>query len=316
MYCVRKTPLVACLVLVMVCMFSMAAYARDTIRFASVSWTGVTVKTELAVSVLKSLGYQAENYMLSVPVVYKSMDTGEADVFLGNWMPSMKTIAETYFDKGTVVKSIANMEGAQYTLAAPKYVIEGGLKDFSDIAKYADKLGNKLYGIEEGNDGNEIIQAMIDKNMFGLGSFELVPSSEAGMLGQVQDKIRTGEWIVFLGWTPHYMNEIMDIGYLTGSTDDTFGGNDGLATVYTNYRKGFEKEEPNVMAFVKNLRFPLAMMNQIMTKMHKDSNLTPLKAGLSWVKAHPEVYKAWLAGVTTKDGKPALPAWEAWLKKQ
>lgn len=316
MYCVRKTSLAVCLVVLMVLTMAMTAHARNTIRFASVSWTGVTVKTEVSVSVLKALGYQAENYMLSVPVVYKSMDTGEADVFLGNWMPSMKTIAETYFKKGTVVKSIANMEGAQYTLAAPKYVIEGGLKDFSDIAKYADKLDGKIYGIEEGNDGNEIIQGMISKNLFNLGSFELIPSSEAGMLGQVQDKIRNKEWIVFLGWTPHYMNEIMDIGYLTGSTADTFGPDDGMATVYTNYRKGFETEHPNVMRFVTNLTFPLSMMNQIMTRMHKDADLTPLKAGLDWVKEHPEVYRTWLDGVKTADGKPALPAWEAWLKKQ
>lgn len=314
MYCSRKAPLTALMVLLLLLSLTVAAHARDTIRFASVSWTGVTVKTELGVSILKALGYDAENYMLSVPVAYKSIATGEADVFLGNWMPSMTGIAQPYFDDGSVVKSVANMDGAQYTLAAPSYVIKGGLKDFSDIAKYADKLDHKIYGIEEGNDGNEIIQAMIDKDMFGLGSFELIPSSEAGMLGQVKDCIRTGKWAIFLGWTPHYMNEIMDIGYLTGSTDDTFGGNDGLATVYTNYRKGFDAEQPNVMAFVKQFKFPLSMMNQIMTRMYENPDLKPLAAGLAWVKQNPDAYRGWLKGITTKDGKPALVAYEAWLK--
>lgn len=310
-----KKPLLALALALALMVTAVPSQARETIRFASVSWTGVTVKTELGVSVLKALGYDAENYMLSVPVAYKSMATGEADIFLGNWMPSMTSIAQPYFDDGSVVKSIANMEGAQYTLAAPTYVIEGGLKDFSDIAKYADKLDNKIYGIEEGNDGNEIIQAMIDKDMFGLGGFELIPSSEAGMLGQVKECTRTKKWAVFLGWTPHYMNEILDMGYLTGSTDETFGGNDGMATVFTNYRKGFDAEQPNIMAFIENFTFPLSMMNQIMTTMHENPDVKPREAGLAWIKAHPEVYKKWLDGVTTKDGKPALPAWEAWLKK-
>ncbi len=306
--------LAVCLLLSALC--GAPAYAREAIRFASVSWTGVTVKTELGVSILKALGYKAESYMLSVPVAYKAMDTGEADVFLGNWMPSMKTLAETYFAKGTVVKFVPNMTGAQYTLAAPAYVLEGGLKDFSDIVRYADALDHKIYGIEEGNDGNEIIQAMIDADMFGLGSFDLIPSSEAGMLGQVQDAVRNKRWIVFLGWTPHYMNEVMDLGYLTGSTDETFGPENGMATVYTNYRAGFDAEQPNVVRFLANFTFPLDMMNQIMTALHEDESIAPLAAGLAWIRRHPDISRQWLTGVTTRDGKPALPVWEAWLNAQ
>ena len=281
--------------------------AEKTIRFASVSWTGVTIKTELAVHILKTLGYKTSNVMVSVPIVYNALATNEADIFLGNWMPSMGSIANPYFEKGTVVQYVANMPGAKYTLAVPTYVYEGGLKDFSDISKYADKLDHKIYGIEEGNDGNEIIQAMIDKNMFDLKGFSLVSSSEQGMLSQVQAFGRDQKWIVFLGWAPHYMNEIIDMKYLTGSQADTFGDNDGTATVYTNIRKGFDAEEPNVALFLKNLTFPVSMINQIMGTMHKDTNLQPKEAGLAWLRQHPDVYKRWLEGVKTADGKPALP---------
>ncbi len=66
----------------------------------------------------------------------------------------METIANKFFRKGTVVKYTANMPGAKYTLAVPACAYKGGLRDFSDIAKFADKLENRIYGIEEGNDGN------------------------------------------------------------------------------------------------------------------------------------------------------------------
>ncbi len=293
---------------------ALCAQAQEKkIKIASVSWTGVTAKTDMAVAILDSLGYEAENVMVSVPIAYKAMATGEADAFLGNWMPSMETIAEKYFKDGSVVKYAVNMPGAKYTLAVPTYCAEAGLKDFKDIATFGDKLDWKIYGIEEGNDGNEIIQNMIDKNMFDLGKFTLEASSEVGMLSQVQGVVKEKKCIVFLGWSPHSMNERIDMTYLTGSDAGTFGPDDGTATVWTNIRKGFDAEQPNVARLLKQLTFPVPMMNEIMTAIHKDKNLTPGQSGLIWLKAHPATYEKWLEGVTTKDGKPAVPAFTAYL---
>ncbi len=287
---------------------------KNEVRFVSVSWTGVTAKTDLGVKIMEALGYEADNTMVSVPIVYKALDLGEADVFLGNWMPTMETIANQYFEKGSVIKYVASMPGAKYTLAVPTFVKEAGLAHFKDIAKYADRLNNRIYGIEEGNDGNEVIQKMIDENLFGLGDFELVPSSEVAMLSQVQAFIKEGKWIVFLGWSPHYMNQIIDMDYLDGSTAETFGPDDGTATVYTNIREGFDREMPNVAHFLKNFKFPIPMMNEIMTMLYEDEDLAPIDAALKWVKANPDIYKGWLEGVKTVDGEPALPAFEVYLR--
>ncbi len=285
------------------------------INIASVGWTGVTIKTEIAVAILNSLGYEAKNLTMSVPITYMALSKGDADFFLGNWMPSMANIAGKHFDNGTVIKYTPNMTGAKYTLAVPSYCIKEGLKDFSDIVKFGDALEWKIYGIEAGNDGNMIIQDMIDKNLFGLGKFSLVASSEMAMLAQVQSFVQQKKPIVFLGWAPHSMNERIDMSYLTGSTDKTFGGNDGTATVWTNTRKGFEKDLPNVAAFLKNFTFPISMVNQIMTTIHTQNGTSPKEAGLAWLKQHPDTYRRWLTGVTTVDGKKAAPAFEAALAK-
>jgi glycine betaine/proline transport system substrate-binding protein len=305
--------LFACVLLAFILSFATGAPAAEKIKLASVSWTGVTIKTEIAIAVLDSLGYEAENTVLAVPFVYSALSTGSVDAFLGNWMPSMASIADKFFDDGSVIQYVANMPGAKYTLAVPTYCAEGGLKDFSDIAKFGDKLDYKIFGIEAGNDGNLIIRDMIEKDMFGLGEFELVPSSEVAMLAEVQSRVKQKRWIVFLGWAPHSMNERIDMTYLTGSTNETFGPNDGTATVWTNIRKGFAEDQPNVAQLLKNMKFPVSMMNQIMTNLYGDKSLTPLKAGLTWVKAHPASYQGWLEGVTTVDGKPAVPAFEAYL---
>jgi glycine betaine/proline transport system substrate-binding protein len=99
--------------------------------------------------------------------------------------------------------------------------------------------------------------------------------------------------------------------YLTGG-DTTFGPNYGGAIVYTNARGGFVEKCPNVGRLLGNLRFSLtgedAMMSSIMLK-HE----SPQQAVSTWLAAHQDVLKTWLAGVTTFDGKPGLPVVRAKL---
>uniref|UniRef100_UPI002E17D31C glycine betaine ABC transporter substrate-binding protein n=1 Tax=Vibrio anguillarum TaxID=55601 RepID=UPI002E17D31C len=137
---------------------------------------------------------------------YSSMANGDIDVFLGNWMPTMEGDIAKYREAGTVETLRANLEGAKYTLAVPKYVYDAGVHSFADIAQFSDKFRGKIYGIEPGNDGNRLIQSMVDENAFELNDFSVVESSEAGMVSQVARSVRRNQWIVFLGWAPHPMN--------------------------------------------------------------------------------------------------------------
>ena len=59
----------------------------------------------------------------------------------------------------------------------------------------------------------EVIQDMIDKDAFGLKGFEVVESSEQGMLAQVTRADRKKQAIVFLGWEPHPMNSSFKLTY-------------------------------------------------------------------------------------------------------
>lgn len=290
-----------------------AGYAGqcDSVRFSDVGWTDITATTALTSVVLQKLGYETSTQMLSVPVTYKSLENGDIDVFLGNWMPTMEGDIRPYLERGTVETVRTNLTGAKYTLAVPQYVYDAGVKSFADIAEFADKFDNRIYGIEPGNDGNRLIQDMIDKNAFGLKDFSVVESSEAGMLSQVKRKTRRDKWIVFLGWEPHPMNSNFAIAYLAGG-DDYFGPDLGGASVMTNVRKGYSEECPNVGQLLKNLQFSLALENEVM-KAILDDGEKPQQAAENWLQANPQVLDTWLQGVTTKDGKPGLAAVKASL---
>lgn len=283
------------------------------VNLSDVGWTDITATTAATSAVLEGLGYVPETSVLSVPVTYKSLENGDIDVFLGNWMPTMEGDLGPYRDAGTVeVIQPANLTGAKYTLAVNKKAADAGLTDFADIAKFKDELDGEIYGIEPGNDGNRIILDMIASDSFGLKGFEVVESSEQGMLSQVKRAERRGNMVVFLGWAPHPMNANFELTYLTGG-DDFFGPNFGGADVYTNTRKGYSEECPNVGKLLSNLQFTLAMENEIMSAILDDGEDAD-KAARTWLKANMGVLDGWLKGVTTFDGGNGLAAVEASLK--
>lgn len=285
----------------------------STVRFADVGWTDITATTALASNVLDALGYKAKAEVLSVPVTYASLKNNDIDVFLGNWMPTMEADIAPYLEDNSVESLGANLEGAKYTLAVNKAAFDGGLKNFADIAKFSDELGGKIYGIEPGNDGNRLIQDMIDKDAFDMKGFKVVESSEQGMLSQVARAVKREKWIVFLGWEPHPMNANFELAYLEGG-DDYFGPNLGGATVHTNVRAGYTTECPNAGQFIQNLSFTLAMENQVMAAILDDGE-EPEAAARSWLINNPDVLTGWLEGVTALDGSSAADAVTAAFSK-
>lgn len=301
-----KSPLIGAAGLI-VSLNTMPAFASDSqcevVRFSDVGWTDITATTAITSEVLKGLGYETSTQLLSVPVTYSSMANKDIDVFLGNWMPTMEGDIANYHEAGTVETVRANLQGAKYTLAVPQYVFDAGVRSFADLVKFKSKFRGRIYGIEAGNDGNRLIQSMIDDNAFDLEKFRLVESSEAGMVSQVKRAIDRQQWVVFLGWAPHPMNNNFDIAYLDGG-DDYFGPNYGGASIYTNVRKNYLETCPNIGQLLKNLSFSLPMENELMNAILNE-NAKPSDAANNWLKENPEVLDKWLKQVSARNGSNA-----------
>ncbi|MGY6549973.1 MAG: choline ABC transporter substrate-binding protein [Roseinatronobacter sp.] len=276
----------------------------SAVTFSDVGWTDITATTAVASTILQAMGYQPDTLVLSVPVTYTSMANGDIDIFLGNWMPTMEADIAPFREAGTVDTVRRNLTGAKYTLATNAAGAALGIADFADIATHADALGNRIFGIEPGNDGNRLILDMIAADAFGLSGFEVVESSEQGMLAQVERSDRRAEPVVFLGWAPHPMNSNFELTYLEGG-DDWFGPDFGGAEVFTNTRAGFVEDCPNLGTFLNNLEFTLDMQNEIMGAILNDG-VDPNIAARAWLSNNLDAIAPWLVGVTTRDGQDAL----------
>lgn len=301
---------VACVTLSATLMSS-SAFAADPAscakpRFSDVGWTDITATTEIAKQLLDGLGYKPEISVLSVAITFKALENGDRDVFLGNWMPLQEPTQAPLVKAGKVEIVATNLKDARIGFATSRDAYDAGLKTYADIAKFKDKLGGKIYGIEAGSGANNTIAKMIADNTFGLKGFDLVESSEQGMLAQATQKIRQKEPVVFFGWQPHPMNVNLPMVYLKDG-NDVFGPNDGGATVVTLSRPGYAKDCPNVGRLLSNLVFEVKTENQLMSDI-LDKGMTADAAVRAWLKANPAAVDAWLAGVTTLDGKPGAAA--------
>ncbi len=284
--------------------FSSTAYADgcDKVTFSDVGWTDITVTTSATKQVLTALGYDVDVKILSIPVTFAALETNDIDIFLGNWIPSQTSTIQPYLDKGTIETLTTNLTGTKYTLAVPTYLYDKGLKSYADLAKFKDALDGKIYGIEPGNEGNTYLISLTEAGKVFDG-FEVVESSEQGMLAQVARLYPEEKGVVFLGWEPHPMNANFSLKYLTGGED--FFGSEGVVNTVT--RKGYAAECPNIGKLLTNQKFTLPMENEIMGKI-LDGGEEADPAVAAWLKANPAVLDGWLAGVTTKDGGDGLAA--------
>ena len=281
------------------------------VRMADPGWTDIGAANALAGIVLEALGYEQKVLPLSVPITYAGLQKGQIDVFLGNWMPAQRQLVDPLLKAGAIDFLHANLPGAKFTLAVPDYVARAGVRTFSDLAKHADKFDRKIYGIESGAPANQSIKKMLAAQSYGLGGWTLVESSEQGMLSQVARKGRSAEWIVFLAWEPHQMNNTYKLVYLDGD-DLYFGPKFGSASVNTVARRGYRAACPNVGRLFAQIEFSAPLEHAIMADM-LDKKQPARTAALRQLRARPELLTAWVAGVTTRAGGDAASAVRARL---
>ena len=289
--------------MVIVCLLCLVGVssAAEKITFGYVNWPGVTAKTYVATKILSSLGYEIDMKMLSVPIVYKGLANKDLDIFLGAWLPTMKSIAEKYLAEGSVVAITVNLNETVYTLAVPKYAWDAGVKSHADLNKFADKFDHKIIGIEPGNDGNKIVLDLIQNNMYDLKDWELIESSAEAMMIAVSSAIKRNEWVVWLGWSPHWMNLAFDIKYLEDPLE-AWGSEPEI--VKTVARAGLDQDQPNVYKFFTQFKVTPEIQNAWIDKYSREKQ-KPEDVAVEWIRNNMGIVDQWVYGVTSVDGQRA-----------
>ncbi|TVU89630.1 ABC transporter substrate-binding protein [Vreelandella titanicae] len=305
-------PLASGIALATTALFASAAQADDqTLDFGVPAWPGITVKTAIAEQLLNPLGYETSTQEIGLQVIYQGIESGDIDAFLGAWLPAQREMFDPRKESGVLIDVANNVDGAQMTLAVPEYLYESGIQSFADLDENREQFDGEIYGFGAGSAASEILHNAIDNDTWGLGDWQIVDTSEVGMLSAARDAISREEPIVWVGWTPHWMNLELPMRYLE-DPEDLFGENNGESDVLTLLRSDYAEANPNVVTFFEQFTFSAEEQSWMIQAFgQEEQDLADVAK--QWINEHPERIEAMLADVTTTDGDPAWPIIEAQL---
>ena len=314
----RTTLLAATLLPLSLMTVSMAAFAQspqqdaaDSVNFVVPPWPGVTVKTEVFSQLIAPLGYDSETQEVSSTVGYQTLQTGDSDVFLAGWIPAQQESHDQAMASGKILDLGNNVTGAQMGFAVPGYVYDAGIHSAEDLDAHRDQFGGRFYSIESGSTVSTFIHDAEANDTYGLGDWQILDSSTPGMLSEVKAAFNDERWIVWYGWTPHWMAPAYDMRILD-DPQSVYGPDNGRSDVRTIVNKAFAEANPNLLALLEQFTLTADEQSEFIDGYGRQE-LPAEQVARTWLQDHPERVATFLDGITTRAGKPALEAVKASL---
>lgn len=308
------TRLMAALALLPLAAHANAATDEATqVSFVAPPWPGVTVKTEIMAQILAPLGYTNERQELSSTVGYKTLQTGDSDVFLAGWLPAQQESFNAAMDDGSIVDLGNNVTGARMGFAVPGYVYDAGVTSAEqlDDPENRERFEGRYYSIESGSTVSDFINDAKRNDTYGLGDWELLESSTPGMLSAVRSAYDEKRWVAFYGWTPHWMVPEFDM-HILDDPEGIYGENQGRSDVRTIVAKPFSEANPNLMRLLDQFVLTADQQSDFIREYGLEERELETVAH-DWLQNHPDELAEFLDGVTTRDGEPGLAAVKASL---
>jgi glycine betaine/proline transport system substrate-binding protein len=289
-----------------------AGGSDETVNFGTVDWPEAIAKTNVASIIVDALGYQTEVQELGVPTVFQGLDTGDLDVFVEAWFPTM----QSNFDQVNDVESVTtNLEEATFSIAVNQEACDAGVTSHEDLAGFADRFEEggtpTIYGLEPGNDGNQVVLDMIENDQYNLGGWEIIESSTNGMLSEVDRRLGDGEWVAWTGWAPHWMNNRYNM-CLLEDPEEAWGGPSHVETLVNNE---FPEQFPELYTFFEQMVVTPEIQRELIDGID-NSGLPPEEFAIQWLRENPDVTDNWLAGIEATDGTDGAEALRNYLEQR
>lgn len=172
------------------------------------SWTDGLSTAYLLEDQLEKLGYTVEMQTLTeAGPLYTGLAQGDIDIYPSAW-PEL-THAEYMAEYGDNIEDLgAYYDNAKLTIAVPSYV---DIDSIDELQANAARFDGRIYGIEPGAGLTRQTQESMLPG-YGLdGDFELVTSSTAAMLTELDNAIAAQDDIVVTLWRPFWANDAYDV---------------------------------------------------------------------------------------------------------
>jgi len=257
------------------------------LTLGTIGWTENVVVSNLTKVLLEEeLGYEkVELQTLDLGPLFKGVATGDLDAFQDVWLPNNRNYLNEVEEDVELLKPWYKGE-TKYGIAALDYMNIDSLTELERAGT------NEIVGIEPGASFHPQIRNVVFKE-YGLENFKLVESSTAAMLAAVEEASSNKEPILFLAWSPHWMNEVYDIVYLKDPKDAQGKFNDS-SRITTVVNEDLSEEEPVAYAFLKAVSLNEEQLNSLELEIKRAGQDEPVKGVKNWLEKNRDVVRPWV----------------------
>src|SRR5699024_5746390 len=194
----------------------------EELVFGLINWPENIAVNHVWKVLLEEEGYEVDIKQLEMGTIMEALSTGDLDVGIEVWLPVQDI---SYYEeyKDTVdFNETPWFENGKVGLVVPEYI-------------------ENINSVEDLNDHKELFEGEI------IG-FELVPSTEAAMLGALREAVKREEPIVVPLWQPHGIFSELDLKFLD-DPQKTYGE---VEEIYLATRDDFAEDYPEVNEWLSN----------------------------------------------------------------
>jgi glycine betaine/proline transport system substrate-binding protein len=259
--------------------------AGETLTLGYLEWDeNVAVSNLTKVILEEELGYDdVELKRTDIGPVFDQVADGEVDGFQDVWLPNHEDrLAKVEGE----VERLGNWYDGQtdFGIAVPTY-----MKNVESIEDLDDSETDMIIGIEPGSDMHETISKRVIPD-YGL-DLRLVESSTPAMLSELEQAYLMQEPIVFLGWSPHWMNAEYDFRYLE-DPKDAQGDLDESSEITSIVRSGLAEEDPVAYSFLSAVSLTEEQVNELESSINATRD--PIEGAGAWLEDNREVVEPWI----------------------
>jgi glycine betaine/proline transport system substrate-binding protein len=261
-----------------------SAPGERELRLGNIGWDeNVAIANLTKVLLEEDLGYERVTIQtIDLGLVFQGVSTGDLDAFQDVWLPNHQELLGQVGDEVVLLDNW--FEGqTEFGIAVPNYVNATSIPDLNNTSI------DEILGIEPGS----IIMEKIPDSVvptYGLRQ-DLVESSTAGMLSEVDRRYNNQEDFSFIAWSPHWMNQRYDFRLLEDPEDALEELNDG-AEVTSIVNEALGDEDPVAFAFMNAIRLNEEQVNQIEDEINRAND--PEVGVRNWIQDNRDVVEPWL----------------------
>lgn len=261
-----------------------AGSASGTITLGFIpSWTDGLSTAYLLEDQLGKLGYDVEMTELTeAALLYTALADGDVHMYPSAW-PEV-THASYMEEYGDQIEDIGTYyDNAKLTFAVPSYT---DVDSIADLTGNADMFGGRIVGIEPGAGLTAATQDSVMPT-YELDDYNLVTSSTAAMLTELESAIASEEDIVVTLWTPFWANSAFDVKTLE-DPEEALGEAEGLHFLGT---MGFGDEFPEAAELIAGIQLDDdaygSLEDMVVNEFGEGQEAEAIDA---WIEANPEAF--------------------------